>query len=119
MTANSASQSPNRLTICAYQTRRMTSMRSTSRNDIAAGGDAVAVVAVAMSSQLYVGAGQRERQLAVGVAQQPRDAIPVGAGGLRITHRRGLRPQQRRCADRLGRRLVEQRVLLGDQTADL
>src|SRR5690242_16038576 len=41
MTANSARKSPNRLTICAYHTRRITAPRSTSRNVI--GGAAIEV----------------------------------------------------------------------------
>src|SRR5439155_4259941 len=45
ITAKSARKSPNRLITWAYHTRRMTSLRSTSRN-VSGGGGAAAAVAV-------------------------------------------------------------------------
>ena len=49
ITANSARKSPNRLITCAYHTRRITSMRRTSRNDIGAAGAAAVASAVDMT----------------------------------------------------------------------
>ena len=48
MTAKRARKSPNRLTTCAYQTRRSTSIRSTSRKVIGTGGAVAAGVAMAI-----------------------------------------------------------------------
>src|SRR5437867_2360433 len=116
MTAKSASQSPNRLTICAYQTRRITSMRRTSRKVIAAGGAA----ADAVDIWVLHGLGRERRaKLAVGLKQQSTNSIPIGSTRLRVAQCRGLRAQQRRRLDARARRLVQDRVFVGDEPADL
>src|SRR5689334_16187725 len=115
MTAKSARKSPNRLITCANHTRRITSMRRTSRKDNgagAAGGAAVAVTLVIGKPRLYVGARQRGEQFVVGRAQQRRDLVPVGTLGVRVANRRRPRAQHRGRAHVFRRRFIQERVLL-------
>src|SRR5579864_1550040 len=91
MTAKSASQSPNRLMTCAYHTRRITSMRSTSRKVM--GGAWGAAAAVAINRQVYnaldVGGGQRFGQVPVRQEQESADLIPVWTVRRGVAQRRG------------------------------
>src|SRR5262249_30130523 len=111
MTAKSARKSPNRLTTCAYQTRRITSMRSTSRNVIGTGAVAAAAgVVIAEASGSDVFDRQRRQQLAVRSQQHPADAIPLWIHALIVAQPGGGGAQERGRRHALGRRFVQQTV---------
>src|SRR5581483_924254 len=118
MTANSARKSPNRLTTCATHTCRMTSIRSTSRNVSGAGGAAGLRVAV-MVTLVGVLLCHGYEQVAIRRLEQTPDRGPVGLRGVGVAQRAGLGAQECGARDAVGRRLVQQRVLVGHQPADL
>src|SRR5262245_5401575 len=68
---------------------------------------------------LDAGGRERRRKLTIGLEEQAGDAIPFRAGRRRVAQRRRLRAKKRRVGDDHRRRLVEQRVFVGDEAPHL
>src|SRR5438045_3877696 len=68
---------------------------------------------------LYADRRERREQVAIGLPQERADRVPVGLRRLRVAQRRRFCTEPRGVRHRLAPGFVQQRVLVGDERADL